>query len=265
MRSAPILLGLLSLVLVESGCGDSGGSDLDPGSSDAGFVAADSGTTTAQTCEAVTVTCQDQSIQQLPLFTAPSPAAITDESVDTDNFITFIDSSGGGIAPNQSYVYARFTEQGLEKVAIGDEAALESTDWDVAFRRFVIRFNSGVSGPSCVGVGRTAPGTTFAGLTSVPANLDYRTEEYFSASCELITDSGIGSPATAMISYWTYQACVEMTGNVYVISLADGRFVKLEVLSYYTQENQDICNATGAVPIPSGSGNTRIRWAFIEE
>ena len=215
-------------------------------------------------CQPATVTCQDESIQQLALFSDPSPDAITDESVESDRFRNLIDSRGGGFAPTQSYVYARFTEQGLEKVNISDEDAFTSTDWDIAVRRFVLRINSGVSGPSCVQAARTAPGTTFESVTTVPDGLDFRTEAYFTETCSFVADSGIGSPATAMISFWSYQACVEMTGNVFVIALADGRHVKLEVLSYYEPANQTTCNTTQMVPIPSGSGNFRIQWAFID-
>jgi hypothetical protein len=57
-----------------------------------------------------------------------------------------------------------------------------------------------------------------------------------------------------------------MTHNVYVIALKEPkqRHVKLEVLSYYVPENQKICDETGAVPMPTGAGNMRIRWAFLD-
>jgi hypothetical protein len=63
-----------------------------------------------------------------------------------------------------------------------------------------------------------------------------------------------------------YPMCVQMTHNVYVIALKEPkeRHVKLEVLSYYTPDKQKICDETGQVPMPSGAGNMRIRWAFID-
>jgi hypothetical protein len=57
---------------------------------------------------------------------------------------------------------------------------------------------------------------------------------------------------------------VQMTQNVYVVALADARKVKFEVLSYYMQPNQDTCDETGRVPMPSGAGDLRIRWDFLE-
>jgi hypothetical protein len=164
-------------------------------------------------------------------------------------------------------VYVRFTDDGLEKVEVSDVDAFESGAWDLAARRFVIRVNSGVGGPSCVRVARTAPGTEFDTLTEVPEGLDYRTEAYYSPDdCTIVSDgSGIGAPGTALGSYWTYRGCVEMTGNVYIVQVADGRSVKLEVESYYSPEVQDYCDANGQLPDgPSGSGSLQIRWAFLD-
>ncbi|MFN7698362.1 MAG: HmuY family protein [Deltaproteobacteria bacterium] len=238
------------------------------GGADAGSVGAtDAGTdAAAAACVPVDPQCQDPSISMLDLFDTVSPASITEEGTTEGEFLSRVDATGGGTMPSQSYVYARFTEAGLEKVAISDEDALSSTDWDIAFRRFIIRLNSGVSGPSCVEAARTAPATTFDGLASVPEGLSYRTEGYFTeGSCDLVPDgSGLGSPATALSSYWTYPGCVSMTRNVYVVRPASGRHVKLQVVGYYPLENQEMCDTMSRVPMPSGGGQIRVRWAFLD-
>lgn len=242
--------------------------DAGGGGADAPMLETDAGPPDAgaPACMAVDPTCQDQSISMLDFFDTVSPAAITEEGTTAGEFLTVIDATGGGMTPSQSYVYARFTETGLEKVEISDEDALFSSDWDIAFRRFIIRLNSGVSGPSCVQAARTAPATTFDGLTAVPDGLTYRTEAYFTeGSCDLVPDgSGLGSPATALSSYWTYPGCVSMTHNVYVVRPASGRHVKLEVIGYYPLANQEMCDTSGSVPIPSGGGQIRVRWAFMD-
>lgn len=213
-------------------------------------------------CTATTVPCQDESIQSLGLFDTVNAAAITQVSADNGVFVHEVDATGGGMTPTRAYVYARFTADGLEKVSISDEDALTSLDWDVAFRRFIIRVNSGVSGPSCVQAARTAPGTTFDALTAVPATLSYRTEAYLTPSCDLVPDgSGLGSPSTALSSFWTYSGCVHMSGNVYVVRLRDGRAVKLQVLSYYSPTAQAQCDAMDTLPATSGAGHVRVRWA----
>lgn len=211
------------------------------------------------------VPCIDQSISALMLFDVPAGDAIQEERREGDSFETLIDATGGGLSPTTSFTYVRFTPEGIEQLAISDEDAFESTEWHLALRRYVLRVNSGVAGPADVSVARTAPMTDFAALDAAPEELTYRTEEYFTEGCDLIPDaSGIGAPGTALSSFWSYAGCVAMTGNVYVLDLGDGAAVKLEVLAYYTPENQQICDETNAVPMPSGAGNVRIRWAFLD-
>ena len=55
-----------------------------------------------------------------------------------------------------------------------------------------------------------------------------------------------------------------MTGNVYVVQLADGRHVKLQVASYYSPAAQTQCDTQGTLPGVTGSGNVRIRWAYLD-
>jgi hypothetical protein len=211
------------------------------------------------------VPCIDQSITQLGLFEEPAPGAVREEEEIDGALETTIDATGGGMTPTTSFVYGRFTEDGFEQLDLSDEEAFESGAWQIAMRRYVVRLNGGVAGPGAITVARTAPNTDFYELDATPDGLDYRTEEYFTESCDFVSDgSGIGAPATALASFWSYSGCVEMTGNVYVVELEDGRHVKLQVLAYYTLENQAICDETGKVPSPSGAGFLRIRWAFLD-
>jgi hypothetical protein len=245
-------------VLFFAGCGDDSSTDTH----------ADAGTAKSEHDKPAMlreVPCTDQSVSTLMLFDAPATGKIREEG-SGDDFVTFVDATGGGMEATQSYVYARFTSKGLEKLDLTDEDAFTSADWDVAFRRYVIRLNSGVSGPGDVRAGRTAPATQFADLAEVPANLELRTEEYFTPdSCEFVSDgSGIGAPATALASFWSYKSCLQMTKNVYVLELPKAKHVKLEVLAYYSLENQKQCDETGQISIPSGAGNIRVQWAFLD-
>jgi len=186
----------------------------------------------------------------------PAPGLMSDQA-EGAGFISAIDATAGGAFTTDpdSYVYGRFTETGLVKVDLSDEDSLESSDWDIAFRRYVVRINSGHSGPSCVTAARVPGEGDYDGLTTAPANLVFHKDEYFTESCELIPDgSGLeNSPATALSAYWTYPGCVQMTGNVFVIQLADGRLVKFLVQSYYSPSAQQQCDTMGTVPM-SGSG-----------
>ncbi len=286
-KPLPLLLGLVGI-----GCSASGGGVLQtpPGdaSTEVGAVAdggvtsdaqvvADTGASgsdvpTATTdvqgggerCAASAVRCTDQQVMQLRLFETVNAATITAEGSEGGVFRSLVDARAGGAMTTQSFIYARFTESGLQKVDISDEAAFGSMEWDIAIRRYVIRLNSGVGGPSCVTAARTAPGTDFASLTRAPEGAEYRTEAYFTDTCELVSDgSGIGAPGTALSSFWSYRSCVEMSGNVFAVRLRDGRAVKLQVLSYYDTAAQETCNSTGMVPTPNGAGNVRLRWSFL--
>lgn len=221
---------------------------------------------TGPRCEYTEPKCSDEQIGLLQLSNVSNGGAIVEEGTTAGEFLSYIDATAGGFNGTLGYTYARFTDGGLVTVDLSDEDALESMDWDIAFRRYVARLNSGVSGPSCVEGGRTAPNTTFEGLTEVPASLTFRAEQYFTEDgCEYVPEtSGIGSPQTVLSSFWKYEGCVGMTGNIYVVRLRDGRHVKLEVKSYYTPSVQVTCDQTGSAPTPTGAGNVRMRWAFID-
>jgi hypothetical protein len=211
------------------------------------------------------VACIDEQIAQLILFDAPAAGSITEEGTEPGTYSTLIDATAGGLTTTQSFVYARFTDGGLEKLPIGDEAAFASSSWHIAARRYVLRVNSGVGGPGTVRAARTEPGTTFEGLSAVPDGLIYRTEQYYTESCEFVPDtSGVGAPATALSSFWSYPGCVKMTSNVFVLELPEQHHVKLQVVSYYPPDNHQSCQETETITLPSGAGALRIRWAFLD-
>jgi hypothetical protein len=221
----------------------------------------------AATCdEPAEVPCRDDAFQALNMNqTEPAEGTITSEGDGTGTFVVDVDATAGGFNGDGGHVYGRFTADGLLKVELLDDESFDSMDWDIAFRRFVIRLNSGASGPSCVTGARTAPSTVFDALTAVPDGLDFNAENFMSDpdTCELIADgSGLGSPGVVLQNWWQYPAgCVATTGNVYVLSLADGRHVKLVVTRYYGS-GQDTCNASGTPG--SDGGRIQLRYAFLD-
>ena len=275
VRSCGLIVGLTACL--SFACGDDegspapnpdgGGAPADGGTLGDGGSLDDAGTSTdaGGLCEApVSPPCQDESAQVLRLRDEPSPRAIVEEG-STAGERTFVDATAGGTDALESFVYARFTESGLEKLDLSDEEAFEDPSWHIAFRRYVIRLNSGVSGPSCVGAARLPDGTDFENLTQADSSLAFGEERYLTDSCELVND-GSGFPdaaATLLSSYWDYPGCLRMTDNVFVLQLPDARAVKLQVLSYYEPERQEECDMSGTVSQPSGSANIRLRWAFL--
>ncbi|MDI1483324.1 HmuY family protein [Polyangium sp. y55x31] len=251
-----------------SGAGAGGGSGGSGGSGGAGGTGGDGGGVAVGCDEPTAVPCEDQVIQGMNLQNDIAPGLITNEP-DGEGFRSGIDATAGGafVSDPDSYVYGKFTETGLQKVEISDEDSVTSMDWDIAFRRYVVRINSGNSGPSCVAATRV-PGADvkYEDVMAAPENVPFRKDEYFSEACELIPDgSGLpGSPATALSGFWTYTSCVKMTGNVFAVRLADGRTVKLIVDTWYEPSVQEQCNTTDSIPMMNtGSANFRIRWAFL--
>lgn len=195
---------------------------------------------------------------------------LIDNVSDGAGFRSTIDATAGGAFTSdpESYTYAKFTDAGLVKVEIDDESSVSRMDWDIAFRRYIVRINSGNSGPSCVSAARVPGTATYDEITEVPADLTFRHDDYFTAepSCGFIADgSGLeDSPATALSSYWTYPGCVQMTYNSYILSLADARKLKLTVTHFYNEATQAQCQADGQMPTgTTGSGNIQIRWSFL--
>ncbi len=212
--------------------------------------------------------CLDATIQELNLQDGePAPGLITNEVQGTD-FVSVIDATAGGAfaATPDSYVYAKFTDEGLVKIEINDDDALSSMDWDISFRRFVMRINSGDSGPSCVGAVRVPGQVTYADVVAPPENFDalLRLDDFLTDNCELIPDgSGLpNAPATALSSYWTYPGCIAMSDNIYIVQRADGRMAKLIVEAFYDPiEAQEECDTTSSTT--GRSAVMRVRWSFL--
>lgn len=244
----------------EGGTGGAGGAGAAGGGGAGGGV--------APLCtEPKKIACEDEVLLDMNLQPDPAPGLITNQA-DGAGWITKIDATAGGpfTSTPHSYVYGRFAPEGLVKVDISDEASLTSMDWDVAFRRYVARINSDDSGPSCVQAARV-PGKTYEEVTSVPPNLKYNVDDYFTESCDFIPDgSGLeNSPATALSAYWSYPGCVQMSDYVFVIALASGKHVKFIVDSYYSPSVQEQCDTMGSVPMGNtGSANFVVRWQFLD-
>ncbi len=242
-------------------CGSAGGSGGGGGDGGGG------GGTGLLCTDPAEVPCSDQVFQALDLQADIAPGLI-ENAPDGTGWRSQIDATAGGFgaSPPDSYVHAVFTDAGLTKVDISDESSLDSMEWDIAFRRYVIRINSGNSGPSCVRAATIAGPPSYDDVTDVPAGIDnsLAVDEYFTATCEIIPDtSGLGGPAVALSGFWQYTVCVSMTGNVYILLLRNGRRLKLEVTHYYNEAAQAQCNSGTAPSSSNGSGNIQMRWAFL--
>ena len=214
--------------------------------------------------ERMVIECEDAAILDLSLQDDQVSDGVVSTSEDGTDFVSTVDASAGGYngASSNPWVYVKFTETGLEKVEIDDESALESMDWDLSLRRFILRLNGGSTGASCVASASFLE-STYDDLVSVPEGLTYIEDDFYSDDCTIINDSsGLpGSPQVALAPWWTYDGCVQTTMIPHLIQLADGAVVKLVVESYY-ESDQEACNAgTGS---GDGSAIYTLRWTFMD-
>lgn len=238
------------------------GDDTDTVDTDGG----DTDVSAAVCTEAKDVACVDAMILDLALHDdLVSDGDVTTET-DGEDFVTAVDATAGGFGneTQNPWVYVKFTETGAERVDIDDETALESLEWHIAARRFILRLNGGDNAPSCVGASAFLE-KSYEELTEVPDGLVYEEDHFYTDApdCTIVNDSsGLpGSPQVALAPWWSYEGCVQTTGNPFLIRLEDGRVIKLRVEQYYATD-QDVCNSTGSGG--SGSGNLVWRWRFVE-
>jgi heme-binding HmuY-like protein len=255
-----ILVALGSLAL--AACG--GGSGPTDGGTDLGAdVAADAPPAGACTTPRE-VPCQDRMILDLALHDDMTSDGIVANVASGGDWVTTVDASAGGMneAPNHPWTYVRFEDGGAVRVDIDDETALGSMDWDLAARRYVIRTNGGSSGPACVAAA-AFPALDYAALDTVPADVSWDEDAFYTGSCVLIDDgSGLsGSPETAMGVWWSYDGCVKTTSTPFLVRVGGGRVIKLVVEAYY-EIGQQQCNDNST---PGSNGGVYTwRWRFLD-
>lgn len=214
--------------------------------------------------EATEVACLDDMILTLGLHDDKVSTGEVTNTSDGGSFVTAVDATAGGFGQSQNFpwVYIKFTETGAERVDIDDESALESMEWHLAAKRFIVRLNGGSSGPSCVGASPFLE-RSYDDLTSVPEGTRFVQDDYFTADCTMVNESsGLpDSPQVVLSPWWEYPGCVKTTGVPFLVQLDDGRVLRLAIEQYY-QTGQDTCNTTNSPG--SGSGNLQLRWSFLE-
>ena len=243
------------VLALAAGCVDKG--------DDSGGEGEGEGEALTPVCEEPTaVTCEDDLVLSLSYQEEVSDGEVSTE-VEGDDFYTFVDATAGGYSHSDEnpWVYIKFTPDGAAKVEISDEESLDSMNWDLAARRFILRLNGGDSGPSCVGAA-TLLESAYADVDSVPDGVTYALDDFFTDDCTFVNDSsGLeGSPQVALSAWWEYPGCVATTGYPFLVQLADGHVIKLVVETYY-ETDQEVCNETGSPP--ADGGYIRIRWRYL--
>jgi hypothetical protein len=250
--------------------GGAGGTPVGGAGGSGGEVVADAGVPDAATPDAAAPACGappacvDQMILDLSLHADKVSEGAVTTTRDGDDFLTVVDATAGGFgqSDNNPWVYVKFRANGATRVDIDDETALESVDWDMSLRRFIVRLNGGDSGPSCVGAVSLLE-RTYEQIDTVPEGLDYLVDDYYPDDCTIVNDSsGLpGSPQVVLAPWWSYPGCVATTSMPHLIRLANGTVIKLVVDQYYEDATaQATCNAEGMAPPGAVSAVFTLRW-----
>lgn len=225
----------------------------------------DTGSTLDAVCtEAVEPTCIDDMILDLSLQDNKTSDGEVVTTVDGADFVTTVDASAGGSdnADRNAWTYVSFGVDGATRIDLDDETALENMDWDLALKRYIIRVNSGDSGPSCVGVD-TESRMTYEEITAVPDGATYLQDDFYTDACAYQEDnSGLpSSPDVAMHDWWEYpRRCVEMTMTPFVVQKADGHIFKIVVESYYGEDQADCADDGQSTAL---GGYFILRWKML--
>jgi hypothetical protein len=134
---------------------------------------------------------------------------------------------------------------------ITDVQARDSKDWDIGLKRYIIKINSGDSGPGGVTVA-TVANRALEDVTQAP-DRGYQEDRYFDENCMVFKDA-IGGLATAMSDWYSYNTdtmVLTPLKNTFVLKRRDGRgHIKMQIMRYY-----DAMGRNG--------GTYTIRWSFL--
>jgi hypothetical protein len=170
--------------------------------------------------------------QTLGLVDEVSTATVTQLETGAD-LVLFVDASAGGLGGQDDYPWVYLSLSRGEAVPLTDLEALQSKAWDLALKRFVIRTNSGDSGPGMGGALRVAlPWESVDSSTQGGRML--LTESWFDADCNLTLDDQ-GELITTFSGWSEYDAATHVltpVDAVYLTAGGDGARYKVAILDY---------------------------------
>ena len=242
-RSLPLLLSSVvasGLLLAAAGGCSSGEPCPDPGSPDGG-VAIDMAPP-APRCE---LPFDVRAIDTV----STGAVTITDDPLTSGVYLAEIDATAGGGSNYGKNPFVYLDLIGRKKVEIDDVTSRKSRDWDIAFKRWQIKLNSGDSGPGTVTIQRVE-NRTLPDVKMAPGGT-YAEDLYFDEKCDVQLDP-IGGLATVVSDWYGYEAgtnrLVPKT-EVWVLKRRDGKgHIKLQLLQYYKG---------------MAGGNFQLTWSYL--
>jgi hypothetical protein len=173
--------------------------------------------------------------QTLSLVDEVSSASVSILSQAGSERTLYVDAEAGGVSAKDQNPWVYVALATGQAVALTDLQALESTAWDLAFKRNLIRTNSGDSGPGLGGAIRIA--LTWDDVDrSTLGNKALPIEQWFDDQC-MLKQSDTGDVITSFGSWDEYDEANHIltpADVVYIMAGADGTLYKLAILDYYS-------------------------------
>lgn len=152
--------------------------------------------------------------------------------------LIYVDATAGGFGntAENPYIYIRFGAT-PEKVEITDTASYNDASWDIAIKRYVIRANSGDSGPAGVKAA-AVNAVTLDEVTAPPADTAFLEDDWVSDDC-VYSGGLLMEPVTAVGIWYSYDETMRLTplDYVFVVKRPDGTAYKFKVQTYYYDGN----------------------------
>jgi len=213
------------------GSGASGGKTATGGSATSGGGKTASGGSQA----VVPSACSSALRQSLSLVDKVSTGSVSVLDQTGDERTLYIDATAGGINGQDSNPWVYVSLATGEAVALTDLDALDSTAWDLAFKRFIVRTNGGDSGPGQGGAIRIALPWDKVDASTL-GNQMLPSESWFDADCNLKVDENMELVTT--FSGWSmYDEATHVLNAadvVFITAGADGSLYKVGILDYYS-------------------------------
>jgi hypothetical protein len=195
--------------------------------------------------------------QTLGLVDTRSTADVQVLQSNGSDLTIYVDASVGGLDMQDSNPWVYVALAMGTRVELSDLEALESADWDIAFKRSVLRNNSGDSGPGQGGALRIALPWDSVSLATL-GDRTLPSESWFDADCNLTMDAS-GAPVTSFSGWSEYNQATHVLTPApdvtYLVKGGSGLLYKVAVLDYYSTPS----GTTGTV-----AGRYLIRAAPLE-
>jgi hypothetical protein len=174
--------------------------------------------------------------QSLSLVDEISTATVSILSETATERTLYVDASVGGLNGQDTHPWVYVALATGEAALVTDLEALSSKAWDLAFKRSVVRTNSGDSGPGQGGAIRIA--LPWADVdASTLGNKTLPTESWFDEECALELDASQNLITT--FSGWSeYDEAEHVLSAapdvVFITAAADGSLYKVAIVDYYS-------------------------------